>query len=139
MTVQMNPYLTFDNNARPAMEFYRSVLGGELTIMTFGDMGAEGPVPPPDGVMHANLETPDGFVLMASDGDSERPVGSAAAGVSISLSGDDLGKLEGWFHALADGGTIDVPFEKQMWGDIFGQVTDRFGVRWLVDSAAPAA
>ncbi|SFM72580.1 PhnB protein [Pseudonocardia ammonioxydans] len=135
MSVRLNPYLHFENSARAAMEFYRSVLGGELQIMTFGDMGGEGPVPPPDGVMHAYLETPDGLVLMASDGDPERPVGSAAAGVSISLSGDDLGTLERWFTALGDGGTVDVPFEKQMWGDVFGQLTDRFGVRWLVNAA----
>lgn len=139
MPVSMNPYLHFESAAREAMEFYRSVLGGELQIMTFGEMGAEGPVPPPDGVMHAHLQTPDGFVLMASDGDPERPIGSAAAGVSISLSGDDAAKLEGWFTALGDGGTVDVAFEKQMWGDTFGQLTDRFGVRWLVNAVAPAA
>ncbi|WP_344028533.1 VOC family protein [Pseudonocardia kongjuensis] len=139
MAVSMNPYLHFDNASRQAMEFYRSVFGGELSIMTFGDMGAEGPVPPPDGVMHAYLQTPDGFALMASDGDPERPVGADPAGVSISISGDDIGRLEGWFGALADGGVVDVPFEKQMWGDVFGQVTDRFGVRWLVNATAPAA
>lgn len=139
MSVRLNPYLHFDRAAREALEFYRSVLGGELQIMTFGDMGAEGPVPPPEGVMHGYLETPDGFVLMASDGDPERPVGSAAAGVSLSLSGDDVERLEGWFGLLAEGGTVDVPFEKQMWGDLFGQVTDRFGVRWLVNAAGPGA
>ncbi|MFP5072276.1 VOC family protein [Pseudonocardia nantongensis] len=137
MTVQLNPYLHFDSSAREAMEFYRSVLGGELQIMTFGDMGAEGPVPPPEGVMHAYLETADGVALMASDGDPERPIGSAAAGVSISISGDDEDRLAAMFTGLGEGGTVDVPFEKQMWGDLFGQLTDRFGVRWLVNATAP--
>ena len=139
MTVQLNPYLHFADTAREAMEFYRSVFGGELHVLTFGDMGAEGPVPPPDGVMHAYLETPDGFELMASDGDSGRPIGSAPAGVSVSVSGDDLDRLEGWFTALAAEGVVDVPFEKQIWGDVFGQVTDRFGVRWVVDATLPEA
>lgn len=139
MTVQLNPYLHFDTSAREAMEFYRSVLGGELQIMTFGDMGAEGPVPPPDGVMHAYLGTADGFALMASDGDPERPIGSAAAGVSISISGDDEDRLAAMFTGLGEGGTVDVPFEKQVWGDLFGQLTDRFGVRWLVNATAPQA
>ena len=137
MTVQLNPYLHFDSSAREAMEFYRSVLGGELQITTFGDMGAEGPVPPPEGVMHAYLETADGVALMASDGDPERPIGSAAAGVSISISGDDEDRLAAMFTGLGEGGTVDVPFEKQMWGDLFGQLTDRFGVRWLVNATAP--
>lgn len=133
MTVRLNPYLHFDTESREAMEFYRSVLGGDLEISTFGDMGAEGPVPPPEGVMHAQLTTPDGFVLMASDGDPERAAGRTA--VSVSLSGDDQAKLEGWFTGLAEGGVVEVPFEKQMWGDLFGMVTDRFGVRWLVNAA----
>lgn len=133
MPVRMTPYLQFDGAARTAMEYYRSVLGGELTVTTFGEMGAQGPVPPPDGVMHAQLETPDGLALMASDGGAGEPVGSAPAGVSITLSGDDLTRLEGWFTALADGGAVEVPFEKQMWGDVFGQCVDRFGVRWMVD------
>ncbi|GAA1869188.1 VOC family protein [Pseudonocardia alni subsp. carboxydivorans] len=136
MPVQMNPYLHFENRAREAMEFYRSVLGGELQVMTFGDRGAEGPVPPPDGVMHAYLGTPDGFALMASDGDPQRPVGPPS-GISVSLSGDDPDKLRGFFAGLAEGGVVDVPMEKQMWGDEFGQLTDRFGVRWLVNASAP--
>jgi PhnB protein len=134
MTVRLNPYLHFDTSARAAMDFYREVLGGDLEVMTFGQMGAEGPVPPPEGVMHAMLTTPAGFVLMASDGDPEHPAGSSG-NVSVSISGDEFDTVSGWFSALAEGGTVDVPFEKQMWGDHFGQVTDRFGVRWLVNTA----
>ncbi|WP_369253559.1 VOC family protein [Geodermatophilus amargosae] len=59
--------------------------------------------------------------------------------VSPSLSGGDQQTLARWFEALAaDGGTVDVPFGRQVWGDVFGQVTDRFGIRWLVDAATPA-
>jgi len=134
MTVRLNPYLHFDTSARAALEFYQSVLGGSLEIMTFGDMGSTGPVPPPEGVMHGQLTTDDGMVLMASDGDPERPA-EAGGQVSVSISGDEPGRIEGWFTALAEGGVVDVPFEKQMWGDHFGQVTDRFGIRWLLNSA----
>jgi len=134
MALQLNPYLHYDTDARAALEFYRSVLGGELEIMSFGDMGASGPVPPPEGVMHGQLTTPDGFVLMASDGDPEHPAGGIG-NVSVSISGDESAKIAGWFTALAEGGKVDVPFEKQMWGDHFGQVTDRFGVRWLLNAA----
>ena len=55
--------------------------------------------------------------------------------MSISLSGDDADELRGYFEKLADGGTVTVPLEKQMWGDEFGMVTDRFGVGWLVNIA----
>ncbi|WP_181784374.1 VOC family protein [Pseudonocardia pini] len=134
MTVRLNPYLHFDTSSRSALEFYQSVLGGTLQIMTFGDMGSTGPVPPPEGVMHGQLETEDGLVLMASDGDPERPT-EAGGQVSVSISGDDSERIAGWFTALAEGGVVDVPFEKQMWGDHFGQVTDRFGIRWLLNAA----
>ena len=62
----LNPYLTFDGNAREAIEFYKGVFGGELNLMTFGDMGAsehEGTPIPADGVMHAQLTTDEGFLL----------------------------------------------------------------------------
>ncbi|RBY84007.1 VOC family protein [Blastococcus sp. TF02A-26] len=137
MAIRLNPYLHFSGDARAAMEFYRSVLGGELEVMTFGDMGGGGDDYPDDGVMHAFLRTDAGLELMASDGGDGS---TATAGrVSCSISGDDLETLTRYFDGLAEGGTVDVPFEKQAWGDAFGQVTDRFGVRWLVDAATPAS
>ncbi|MGY1706836.1 VOC family protein [Geodermatophilus sp. SYSU D00697] len=137
MATRLNPYLHFSGNAREAMEFYRSVLGGELQVMTFGDVGGGGGEYPDDGVMHAFLRTADGLELMASDGHD--PDATGPDRVSLSLSGDDAQTLSRWFQALAEGGVIDVPLAEQVWGDTFGQVTDRFGLRWLVDLATPAA
>ena len=56
----------------------------------------------------------------------------------ISLSGDEAEVLHGYFAKLAEGGTVDVPLEKQMWGDEFGACRDRFGVSWMVDIHGPA-
>ncbi len=137
MAARLNPYLHFSGNAREAMEFYRSVLGGRLDVMTFGDVGGGGDQYPDDGVMHAFLRTDDGLELMASDGHD--PDAAGPDRVSLSLSGEDTGTLTRWFEALAEGGEVDVPLEKQVWGDTFGQVTDRYGLRWLVNiGAAPA-
>src|ERR1700754_523535 len=108
MTTILNPYLHFDRTTREAMEFYQSVFGGDLNVMTFGDMGAEGDGN--DGVMHAQLTTPDGFTLMAS----APPRGEAAPPGTlggVSLSGDDEPKLTGWWNALSEGGTVTVPLE----------------------------
>ncbi|MCD2186485.1 VOC family protein [Actinomycetospora soli] len=134
MGTHLNPYLHFDDSARPAMEFYRDVLGGTLNVMTFGDMGTEGPEAAK--VMHAQLETDQGFTLMASDTPAgmDRPSGSS---ISVSLSGDEGDRLRGYFEQLSADGTVSVPLEKQMWGDEFGQCTDRFGVTWLVNIAQP--
>jgi PhnB protein len=136
MAIRLNPYLHFSGDARAAMEFYRSVLGGQLDVMTFGDMGGGGDQFPDDGVMHAFLRSDAGLELMASDGSDPAASGDK---VSCSISGDDVGTLTRYFEGLAEGGTVDVPFEKQVWGDTFGQVTDRFGIRWLVNAGTPAS
>jgi PhnB protein len=137
MTIRLNPYLHFSGDARAAMEFYRSVLGGQLDVMTFGDVGGGGGAYPDDGVMHAFLRTDAGLELMASDGHD--PAAGGPDKVSCSISGDDVDTLGRYFAGLAEGGTVDVAFEKQLWGDTFGQVTDRFGIRWLVNVGTPTA
>lgn len=134
MAKQLITYLIFDGRTREALEFYQSILGGDLQIMTFGDMGAEGPEPPPDGVMHAYLGTDDGFRLMASDGSpGEPPVQGTDFAVALTGDAEDEPVLRGYFEKFAAAGTIDVALEKQMWGDYFGQVTDQFGVAWMVN------
>ena len=135
MSTRLNPYLTFPGTAREAMTFYQSVFGGTLEVMTFADAGAEG-VPDPQQVMHAYLESPSGYVLMASDlppGTEHQPGSS----ISVSLSGDATGELRGYWSALTADGTVTMPLELQMWGDEFGACTDRFGVSWMVNIAGP--
>jgi PhnB protein len=140
LSIHLNPYLSFpDGKAREALEFYQSVLGGELSVMTFGDMGTEGPLA--DQVMHAQLEAPGGLVLMGADAPSEMvPVGFGD-NISVSLSGgpEDAERLRGWFSALAEGGDVRRPLGAAPWGDEFGMLTDRFGIHWLVNIAGSAA
>ena len=133
MASRLNPYLNFPGTAREAMRFYEQVFGGSLTLMTFGDAGAQG-VPDPDQVMHAMLETTDGFTLMASDlppGMEHQP----GTSITVSLSGDDAAALRGWWEALSEGATVTMPLERQRWGDDFGALNDRFGVPWMVNIA----
>ena len=134
---RINPYLGFTDQAREAMTFYHSVLGGELVISPFSDYGMEGPES--DRVMHAMLTTEDGLVLMASDRTSDMPPVTVGDSVVLSLHGDDPEVLRGWFAALAEGGRVDTPLEKQVWGDEYGDLTDRFGMRWLVNISTPEA
>jgi PhnB protein len=133
MTSRLNPYITFAGNAREAMEFYQSALGGELVVNTFGEFGDSGP--DADKVMHANLETPDGFTLMASDTPPGMDSASGGNNISVSLSGDDADKLRGYWEQLTDGAEVTMPLERQMWGDDYGQLTDKFGIQWMVNIA----
>lgn len=132
MTVRLNPYLNFRDNAREAMEFYHSVFGGELTLNTFAEYSAsEGPAEA-DKIMHGQLETENGMVLMGADTPNRmdyRP----PSGYSVSLSGDDDSELRRYWDALSQGGTIVEPLETAPWGDSFGMCVDRYGVSWLVN------
>jgi PhnB protein len=135
VTSRLNPYLGFEDTARPAMEFYRDVFGGELALSTYGEMGGAAPGEE-NKIMHAMLETPAGFTLMASDHPAGMPR-SGGSDISISLSGDDGDDLRGWFARLSDGGSVTMPLEKQVWGDEFGMCVDRFGIQWMVNVAQP--
>ena len=133
MTMRLNPYISFTDNAREAMDFYASVLGGTPAYNTFGEYGAADE-PFADNIMHGRLETTAGFTLMAADtppGMEHRKPGSG--GISISLSGDDADELRGYWDGLSEGASVTMPLEKQMWGDTFGMLTDRFGVEWMVN------
>ena len=136
MATKLNPYLNFPGTAREAMELYESVFGGTSTVMTFADAGADD-VPNPDHVMHASLETPSGFTLMASDMPPGMDV-QPGNNLNVSLSGDDGDELRRYWQGLSADGTITMPLEKQMWGDEFGACTDRFGVSWMVNIAGDA-
>jgi PhnB protein len=132
MASRLNPYISFRDNARQAMEFYRDVFGGDLSVNTFGESGAPEGTPAADKIMHAQLETDRGFTLMASDTPAEMPY-EPGNNISISLSGDDADDLRGYWEKLSDGGTVTMPLEKQMWGDEFGMCQDRFGIPWMVN------
>jgi PhnB protein len=131
MASVLNPYISFESNARQAMEFYKDVFGGDLRMNTFGEFG-QADSPDADKIMHSQLETDNGFTLMASDTPAgmQRNPGDT---ITISLSGDDADTLRGYWEKLSDGGTVTMPLEKQMWGDEFGMYTDRFGIPWMVN------
>jgi len=135
MASLLNPYLSFQAEARAAMEFYQSVLGGELNVFTFAQSGFE---EGGDGVMHASLQTTAGYTIFAAD---TPPTMELATGsqVTLSISGDDADLLRGYFAALSEGGEIRMPLGLQSWGDEFGMFTDRFGIAWMVNISGASA
>jgi PhnB protein len=137
MASRLNPYIGFKDNAREAMEFYKEVFGGELSINTFSEFG-QGDGPHANNVMHSQLDTTAGFTIMAADTPPEMEF-SPGAQISISLSGDDSAALHGYWDKLSTSGKVTVPMEKQMWGDEFGMCIDQFGIAWLVNISAQQA
>ena len=141
MTSQLNPYLNFNGNAREAMEFYQSVFGGELALNTFGDLHASEDPAEFDKVMHAQLETPSGYLFMGSDTPNHMEYEPGVNNFSVSISGDadSEDELSGYFSKLGEGGEVLQPLAAAPWGASFGMLKDRFGITWLVNIAAPAA
>jgi PhnB protein len=137
MSSRLNPYLTFNGNARQAMEFYASVFGGKLAINTWGEF--RGPdSPDADRVGHAVLESEAGYTIMAGDVTSDMEY-QPIAGTSVSISGDDADILRSYWHRLSADGTITTPMEKQAWGDEFGMCVDQFGVPWMINISGSAS
>jgi PhnB protein len=130
--MQVQPYLFFDGRSEEAIEFYRSALGAEVTLlMRFKECPESSHIPPgaADKVMHASLRIGD-TTVMASDGNCEgRP---NFQGISLSLTASDEAEAERLFNALANGGNVQVPLAKTFFSPRFGMVTDRFGVPWMV-------
>ncbi len=135
MASKLNPYLTFDGDCEEAMRFYGEAFGAEPRIMTFRDAGME-----EAGVMHAALESPEGWTLFASDTHPAMP-GEHVVGTNlqVSISGDEADRLREVFEKVTVDGTVIMPLEKQMWGDVYGLATDRFGIQWHVNIAGDAA
>jgi PhnB protein len=135
MSTRLNPYLGFRDNAREAMEFYHSVLGGELTMSTFAEFGLSEDPAEAGKIMHAQLVGENDLVLMGADTPNAVDYATGSAH-TVSLSGVDEAELRGYWDRLVDGATILEPLETAPWGDAFGMLIDRFGVRWYVNIAA---
>jgi PhnB protein len=138
MQSQLNPYLSFRDNAREAMEFYKTVFGGKLEMQTFEEFHASQDPSEANKIMHAMLTADNGIVFMASDTPNSMEY-RTGTNMSMSLSGDNETELRGYYEKLSAGGTIGMPLEKAPWGDMFGMVTDKFGVPWLVNISGQKA
>ncbi len=136
MPSRLNPYFNFDGKTKEAMEFYKSVFGGSLSMSTFQEGGM--PVDPGEEnkIMHAVLIADNGMALMSSDVPNKMKAMSVYGNtVSISLSGDDEAELRGYWDKLSERAQVDMPLTSASWGDTFGMLTDEFGIRWMVNIA----
>lgn len=132
MKIALNPYLNFNgSDTAKAMKFYQQVLGGELTMQTFGEAGMAKTDEEKDYIIHAVLKNDD-ISFMASSGHPGLSV-KFGDNISMSISGDDEGSLKKYFDGLSVGGSVNMPLEKQFWGDTSGLLTDKFGVQWMVN------
>lgn len=129
---RMNPYIHAAGTAAEQLDYYKSVFGGETAVMTYGQMGATDETA--NLVMHGQLETSAGHTIMAADSQPGSPEFEGGTAISLSAAADEDGEeLRKYWEALKDGASVVVDLQQQMWGDEYGQLVDKFGVRWHVN------
>jgi len=128
--VNLETYLFFPGNTEEAMNFYQSVLGGELSITHRGDVDPTTPQDEAHLVINAALDT-GSFTMRASDrSDATNEVQTR---IELTVIGTDESDLRRIFDGLANDGVVKAPMEKMFWGDIFGALIDKFGIGWQVN------
>lgn len=148
MTVHAVAHLNFHGHARQALEFYRSVFGGEVAIATYGDLGMPPDAPDAGKVVFGQVAGGDGFQVMAYDVPGAAPAAPAPTtrrdgGTTVttdrfflSLRGESVEEVGALWQGLADGATVVEAYGPAPWAPAFGMLTDRFGVTWILDVAA---
>lgn len=134
MQSALNPYISFKDNAREAMEFYQTVFGGKVEFLTFKSFNVSGDPSEDDKIMHSMLEADNGISFMAADTPKSMEF-TPGSRISMALSGDNTEELTGYFQKLSAGGTVTMPLNQAPWGDSFGQCIDKYGVVWMVNIA----
>lgn len=140
MSTQFNPYISFPGTAREALTFYAEVFGGETEFTQYSEFGVlpEG-APNGDKIMHSEMRS-EVVTINASDYVAGfGPTQIRGNDISMALMGTDEAQLRGWFDKLAEGGSVNMPLEQQLWGDLYGDCTDKFGISWMVNISTPEA
>ena len=139
MSATSTPYISFPGNASEVLPYYAALVGGELDIPTYDDMPSmEGfPfTPPPGAVAHGTMTSPT-FSLAGGDGMGDNLPVLDSDVYSFLLTFDAEDEARGFIAKVLDGGGVEgMPFEMAPWGELYGQVKDKFGIRWDVNVPA---
>jgi len=131
----VHPYLNFNGNAAEAFDFYKSVFGGEFAmVMRFKDVPSEVKMDESEGdkIMHMSLPLGGGTMIMGSDVPQVYGTVTLGSAFNISISAESEEEAKRVYNALSEGGAKTMPLDKAFWGSLFGMLTDKFGVQWMV-------
>ena len=133
-------YLTFNGPCREAMNFYKDAFGGELNIMTVGQSPAAAQMPKEahDLVMHADLKS-GSLALMASDNIGGKTPVTVGSAINLMVNCSSEAEIRSIFPKLAVGGKVNSELKVEFWGSLYGDITDKFGIRWMLNFDMPKA
>lgn len=133
MSVTTTTHLNFRGEARAALEFYQSVFGGDLAVVTYKDAGNVQQESEADQVMWGQVLSTDGFHVMAYDVPAYMPYEQGANSVFVSVRGETVEEITGYWERLTAGSTVVVPLGPAAWAPAYGMLRDRFGIVWALD------
>jgi PhnB protein len=136
MSITTTTHLNFRGQARAALDFYAAVFGGEVVAFTFAQGGdgrdtADGAVA--EQIKWGGVQAPNGFSIMAFDVPPKRPFSAGTDAVYVSVRGSDTEEVSRYWEGLLDGGTVRASLGPAGYAPLYGMVTDRFGVTWVLD------
>jgi PhnB protein len=134
MTVSVTPHLNFRGRAREALDFYRSVFGGDVSVATYADTHQIDDPAQADAVAFGQLVSPTGLRIMAYDVQTAKPYDAGRNPFYLTLHGDDQDEIRGQWLRLTDGGAVLTDLAPSVFAPLYGMVTDRFGITWIVGS-----
>ncbi len=137
MSVNTVTHLNFRGDARPALEFYQSVFGGDTAIITYKDANNVQESSEANHVMWGQVSTDKGFQVMAYDVPSRLPWDRGENAFFVSVRGDTSDEIAAYWEKLSQGASIIQPLAPAQWSPLCGMLKDRFGVTWVVDVASP--
>ncbi|GAA4459646.1 VOC family protein [Phytohabitans houttuyneae] len=133
MSITTTTHLNFRGDARSALEFYKSVFGGELAVVTYKDAGNVPEESAADQVMWGQVRADDGFHVMAYDVPTQLGYEQGENSFFVSVRGETVEEVTGLWDKLCDGAAVVVPMGPAGWAPAYGMVRDRFGVVWVLD------
>lgn len=129
--MKLIPYLHYAGNCEEALNHYKKVLDGRIEIVTRYDQPSmNAPEDYKNKVLHARFYFGDNTIFASDTFPGNTVTAGNAITLSLSIQEDKATEV---FNNLAAGGVVTMPFERQFWGDLFGQLTDRFGIKWMVN------
>lgn len=136
MSVTTTTHLNFRGEARAALDFYHSVFGGDLAVVTYKDAGATGGPDEADQVMWGQVAAENGFRVMAYDVPARLPYDRGENSFFVSVRGEDTAEVTAYWEGLSAGASVVQPLGPSAWAPLYGMLKDRYGVVWVLDVAS---
>jgi PhnB protein len=133
MAIATTIHINFRGQAREALAYYQSVFGGEISLFTYGQAQTAQTPEQADLITWGQVLSAEGFHVMAYDVQPDREWNAGIIPYFVSIRGKDAAEIQKYWDKLLDGSTVIQPIGPAGWSPLYGMISDRFGVAWVLD------